>query len=222
MGCVSSTTYQNTKDELMAEDNSAYLRKLAKRRDERRKRQEALGDRRCKNCNEPIHGRIGKVFCSQRCSDHYRYYENVEETRSRNREAARNAARKRTQKDEQKISDYQHRYYDEHREEKKSYAARYRREHPEASRAIKHKRRAQCAKGPNHTRYDELKLYNRVHGECAYCGRHVEFKDGQFDHRIPLSKGGNNGIGNIEWTCAHCNMSKKDKFLSEWLHREDK
>lgn len=221
----------------MAEDNSAYLRKLAKRRDERRKAQEALGERLCKNCNKHIHGRIDKVFCSQRCSDHYRYYENVEETRSRNREAARNAARKRTQKEAQKRSDYQHKYYVEHREEKKSYASRYRREHrderlsyacryrhdhPEVSRATKHKRRAQCSKGPNHTRYDELKLYNRVHGECAYFGRHVEFKDGQLDHRIPLSKGGNNGIGNIEWTCAHCNMSKKDKFLSEWLHREDR
>lgn len=197
----------------MAEDNSYYQARLAKLRAGTMKRQAALGDRHCKCCGEPIHGRIDKVFCSKGCSDRYHYFEHVEESRARAREVARKGAQKR--------SGYWRKYYIEHREERLAYASRYEHEHPEVYRATRHKRRAQCAKGPNHTRYDELKLYNRVHGECAYCGRHVEFKDGQFDHRIPLSKGGNNGIGNIEWTCAHCNMSKKDKLLSEWLHKEE-
>lgn len=56
-----------------------------------------------------------------------------------------------------------------------------------------------------------LKLYD---GKCAYCG---DKSDIQQEHVIPISRGGGTTIGNIVPACKKCNMSKKDKTVSEWF-----
>lgn len=53
-------------------------------------------------------------------------------------------------------------------------------------------------------------------GICPYCGE--TFEDGHIDHIIPVSKGGTNDRENLVYCCAHCNLSKRDKDLEDWLN----
>ena len=48
---------------------------------------------------------------------------------------------------------------------------------------------------------------------CFYCGAN---SPSHIDHVVPLSKGGNNSIGNYLPACKRCNSSKKDRFLTQW------
>lgn len=49
-------------------------------------------------------------------------------------------------------------------------------------------------------------------GRCAYCGGPYE----HLDHVIPLSRGGTAWPANLRPACRKCNLSKRDKLLSEW------
>ena len=63
---------------------------------------------------------------------------------------------------------------------------------------------------------DWKRVVNRHHGLCAYC------KDRPYehmDHVVPLSRGGTNTIGNVLPACADCNLSKHNRFLTEWTTR---
>lgn len=42
---------------------------------------------------------------------------------------------------------------------------------------------------------------------CAYCPRRI-IRTFHLDHRIPLSRGGHHFLGNIQFTCSYCNLSK--------------
>lgn len=50
---------------------------------------------------------------------------------------------------------------------------------------------------------------------CAYCGT----TDGpfDFDHILPISKGGSNSASNLTLACAMCNRSKGGRTLLEWM-----
>lgn len=47
---------------------------------------------------------------------------------------------------------------------------------------------------------------------CIYCGE----KSSHIDHVIPLSRGGQHRIGNLAPSCMKCNLTKNNKFISEW------
>lgn len=50
---------------------------------------------------------------------------------------------------------------------------------------------------------------------CTYCGcRKGPF---DFDHILPVSKGGSNDPSNLTLACASCNRSKGGKTLAEWI-----
>jgi len=51
---------------------------------------------------------------------------------------------------------------------------------------------------------------------CYWCGSHVAGRKAHLDHIQPLSKGGSHSIENLCVSCAHCNLSKKDKSLDRW------
>lgn len=51
---------------------------------------------------------------------------------------------------------------------------------------------------------------------CKYCG--IKKAKMQYDHVIPLSKGGTNHWWNIVRACELCNKSKGNKSLEDWLH----
>lgn len=70
---------------------------------------------------------------------------------------------------------------------------------------------------PNFTDAEYFDLYLRQNRTCAYCGRHLALCDATVDHGIPLSRGGNNAIGNIFLVDLTCNQSKGSKTLDEYL-----
>ena len=48
---------------------------------------------------------------------------------------------------------------------------------------------------------------------CAHCGSNKKL---HLDHIIPLSRGGNHSVGNLQMLCQHCNNSKHAKVMTEW------
>ena len=54
---------------------------------------------------------------------------------------------------------------------------------------------------------------------CTYC--RIPFTENnplEWDHVIPLSRGGTHSIGNLVPACMQCNRSKQSKFLVEWRY----
>lgn len=52
-------------------------------------------------------------------------------------------------------------------------------------------------------------VWVRDEGMCKKCGSKDEL---EFDHMIPVSKGGNNTVNNIELLCKYCNRNKSAKI----------
>lgn len=66
------------------------------------------------------------------------------------------------------------------------------------------------------TRDDVRRIYANQGGCCAYCG--IFLPDAyHVDHKIPLSRGGNNWPDNLAITCATCNLRKQDKTPEEFV-----
>ena len=53
------------------------------------------------------------------------------------------------------------------------------------------------------------KVWNRDEGECTQCGSNENL---EFDHIIPVSKGGANTYRNIQLLCEVCNREKSDNI----------
>jgi 5-methylcytosine-specific restriction endonuclease McrA len=70
-------------------------------------------------------------------------------------------------------------------------------------------------------RLSECKVYdisdkdlNRLYKDkCYNCG---STENQSIDHRIPISRNGEHGIGNLMTLCRSCNASKKNKTIMEW------
>lgn len=59
---------------------------------------------------------------------------------------------------------------------------------------------------------DYREVYNESGGLCFYCGKTLNFKDVEFDHYIPIAKGGPHVKNNIKCSCQYCNRSKGAKL----------
>ena len=53
------------------------------------------------------------------------------------------------------------------------------------------------------------KVWNRDEGKCTQCGSNENL---EFDHIIPVSKGGANTYRNIQLLCEVCNREKSDNI----------
>ena len=60
----------------------------------------------------------------------------------------------------------------------------------------------------------EVKLYNRQHGRCYYCGE--QLGSWEIDHILPFSKYKNGEVENLCLTCFECNHLKSKKELDEF------
>lgn len=54
-----------------------------------------------------------------------------------------------------------------------------------------------------------IAVWRRDEGKCSKCGSR---KNLEYDHIIPISKGGSNTVRNIELLCEECNRRKKDNI----------
>ena len=62
-------------------------------------------------------------------------------------------------------------------------------------------------------------IYDRQSGECAKCKKHLQIDDWTqkesyltLDHILSVSRGGSNGLDNLQGLCRQCNLQKKDKL----------
>ena len=53
-------------------------------------------------------------------------------------------------------------------------------------------------------------VWARDGGQCVRCGAEDDL---QFDHVIPVAKGGGNAHGNIQILCGNCNRAKSDRII---------
>jgi len=54
-----------------------------------------------------------------------------------------------------------------------------------------------------------IAVWRRDEGKCVKCGSKAKL---EYDHIIPISKGGSNTVRNIELLCEKCNREKKDNI----------
>lgn len=55
-------------------------------------------------------------------------------------------------------------------------------------------------------------IYERDGGMCFACGRQTSFADGEWEHRTPLSKGGDDSKRNGRWSCHRCNQRRHGRY----------
>lgn len=59
----------------------------------------------------------------------------------------------------------------------------------------------------------KMRIVRRDNHTCQSCGKHLKDTEVEFDHIIPISKGGSTDEHNIRLTCYTCNREKTNKVL---------
>jgi hypothetical protein len=57
----------------------------------------------------------------------------------------------------------------------------------------------------------KMRVVRRDNYTCQHCTKHLQDPEVEFDHIIPLSKGGSSDEHNIRLTCHDCNHDKSDR-----------
>jgi 5-methylcytosine-specific restriction endonuclease McrA len=98
------------------------------------------------------------------------------------------------------------------KEKRREVSARHLKKHPEKNAERQQRRRAAMAKVDKF--FILNKELNKLYSDnCFFCGN----KENQtIDHKIPISRGGKHGIGNLQTLCLSCNSAKRHKTIMEW------
>jgi 5-methylcytosine-specific restriction endonuclease McrA len=90
--------------------------------------------------------------------------------------------------------------------------ARWKRANVEKCRATAHRRRVLVSLSPDHWTPEQWETLKEACGRrCLCCGRGEPEVKLTPDHVIPVSRGGHNGIGNIQSLCFACNNKKQTR-----------
>lgn len=188
----------------------------------------------CEWCTEPFESRATVArYCSGSCKERARYVRDrekrialVRKYRTENAEKVRAAAAARRDQNAELIAQQRRQSYLRHRDRRIAEACAYQRDNPHIVARTRNRRRS--AEQALITERDLRRLLQRHRGRCAYCdikllpwGREHE-NSLQWDHVLPLFRGGRDSIGNLAPSCRFCNHSKNRKTLMEWrLTRTD-
>lgn len=63
----------------------------------------------------------------------------------------------------------------------------------------------------------KVKIYQRDGYRCCYCGEKFDAALLEPDHVIPISRGGNDALGNLVASCKECNRAKWDRHPTEFV-----
>ena len=174
----------------------------------------------CPQCGGDVVGRKDKKWCSEKCRSASRdkrpyniayYHANKERLRENHRQWERDnrshvTAKRRAwvEKNLEAVREYQREYqrawYPANRDRQSEYQSRRRDKKNAAGRFVVTKR-------------DYARLTRRYGGRCAYCPSSAT----EWDHVVPISRGGRHGVSNLVPSCMPCNRSKGAKLLYEWL-----
>lgn len=184
----------------------------------------------CQFCGESFWSNgASPKYCNARCRGRARY------ARDREKLAAAGRARRATPEYANWRKSYaaanrernranSRRSYQRHREKRIAEAIAYQAAHPEVVALTRNRRKAAVAFKVSQR--DHRRLLVRFEHRCAYCrtelgawGRDAP-NSLQWDHVVPLSRGGADGPGNIVPACRNCNRSKSNRLLIDWIHRK--
>lgn len=170
-------------------------------------------------------------YCSSSCRERARYIRNYEtrlnssrQYRKNNADKIRKAKKERYNRDREKILVSNRVRYLKNRDEYVKKALEYQKANPLVVSATRISRLSRLKHVV--TKKDLLKAANRQINLCYYCktkmtspGRSLPTSL-QWDHVVPLSRGGSNSIGNIVAACRSCNSSKSAMLLVEWNRKK--
>jgi 5-methylcytosine-specific restriction endonuclease McrA len=167
---------------------------------------------KCKECNKQYYQK-NRDRVIKRVNENY--YENNSQILKRRAELRKRPEAKR------KKAEIDSRYYRENKSAIQVYYKQWSKENRDYLKAYnswwRHRREAWLQNNGNNTlTKSEIKELFKQYPFCVYCG---EDEDLTLDHIVPVSRGGQNCIGNITIACHRCNSSKNDKLLSEWNGR---
>lgn len=169
-------------------------------------------------------------FCSPKCRENNRYWtqrdkrsKQAREFRERHKDRINAQLREDYRINPEKYREQRRATYLRHREKRIANASEYQKKNPQVVALTRHMRKAAAAY--EITQRDHRRMLERYRHSCAYCevklapwGR--EFPNSlQWDHVLPLSKGGSDGVGNLLPVCRQCNRNKSARFLSDWRLR---
>jgi 5-methylcytosine-specific restriction endonuclease McrA len=58
-----------------------------------------------------------------------------------------------------------------------------------------------------------MRIVRRDDYRCQHCQKQLQDNEVEFDHIIPVSKGGSSEEHNIRLTCFDCNRDKSDDYI---------
>lgn len=141
----------------------------------------------------------------------------------KNREKIRSRTASWREQNKEKIRADKAKYHAENATKIVAKVTEWRRENPVKFKALAttcgHRRRARELGGKSHTAADRAAIMKRQKHRCAYCPANLKLVPIEWDHIIPLAKGGTNDRGNIQALCKKCNRSKGAKMPYEFAGR---
>lgn len=186
----------------------------------------------CQFCSVPFESSsYASKFCTTQCRERARYARDYDKRLAavqmyRKDNAAEISARARVRylADPAKAARQARESYMRHRDKRVEAAIEYQKNNPAVVALTRHRRKA--AESLKVTRRDHRRLLSRYRNRCAYCevklgpwGRSAS-NSLQWDHVLPLSKGGADSVGNLLPSCRECNRAKSAKLLSAWRYKE--
>lgn len=74
-------------------------------------------------------------------------------------------------------------------------------------------------KRKKYSKEERKKVYDRAGGCCMLCGQKLLLEDMTLDHIVPLSMGGEDGLGNLQAAHRECNEFKSNILPEDFLGR---